>query len=108
LDTRSIDDPSHYTAESVDLSDNVAFGNTADRRVAGHLTDEVKIDGYERRPHAEPCGGRGRLASRMPRSDHQYIKRLVEHNQPQLPKISVYNIFAPDYIKIFTCGDGRP
>jgi hypothetical protein len=50
LDSRSVDNPAHYAAEGIYLPDNMTFSDTADRRIARHLTDQVKIYRHESRP----------------------------------------------------------
>jgi hypothetical protein len=43
LDSSFIDCPSHFTAESVDLFDQMALADTADSWVARHLTDMIEV-----------------------------------------------------------------
>src|SRR4029450_1748157 len=42
LDAGLIDDPSHKTAQRVDLADEMALGNSTDRWIARHLSDQVE------------------------------------------------------------------
>ena len=53
----------HQPAQRVDLADQVALAETADRRVAAHLADGRELVGDERRRHAESRGRRSGLAS---------------------------------------------
>jgi hypothetical protein len=75
----AVDDASHYAAERIDLADDVAFGDAADRRVAGHLADEVEIDRYERRFSTEARRCRSCFAARVARADNYHIELLVKH-----------------------------
>jgi hypothetical protein len=80
LDTRSIYYSAHDAAKSIDLPYDVSFCDAPDRRIAGHLPDQIEIDRDERRLGTKTRGGRGCLAPGMPRPDHDYIKTLVKHS----------------------------
>jgi hypothetical protein len=79
LDARAVDDTTYNAAKGVNLADDVAFRDTADGRVAGHLSDQVEIDGNDSGLTPKARSGRGCLASRMAGTYHDHIKRLVEH-----------------------------
>ena len=57
LDATTVGDFAHDAAEGIDLADEMAFGDAADGGVAGHLGDEIEIEGEER--GAETHAGRG-------------------------------------------------
>jgi hypothetical protein len=43
LNAGAIDHAAHNSAKRINLAYEVAFRNPADRRVAGHLTDEIQV-----------------------------------------------------------------
>jgi len=51
----------HFAAKGVELVDKVAFGESADGRIAGHAGDGVDLGRDENRIDAHPGGGKGRL-----------------------------------------------
>ncbi len=57
LDTRSIGDAAHQPVECVDLADQMALAEPADRRIARHRADGCKTMGHQRRcrTHARGC-----------------------------------------------------
>jgi phosphomannomutase len=79
LDAGAVNDAAHNAAESVYLSDNMAFSDPTDSRIARHLPDKVQIDRNKSRLDAQTRRGRGRLAPGMPRAYYNHIKSLVEH-----------------------------
>src|SRR5688572_4794403 len=79
LNPSPVDHAAHNAAEGVYLSDNMAFSDSADGRVARHLADQVQIYSYQSRLRTKARGGRGRFASRVPCPDHNHIKSLVKH-----------------------------
>ena len=79
LDSGPVDDPAHDAAKSIDLADDMAFGDAAYRRITGHLADQIEIDCDERGFTAQARRGRRRLAAGVSGTDHDHIKRLVEH-----------------------------
>lgn len=81
LDAGAVDDPAHYPAECVYLSDNVTFSDTADRRIAGHLSDQIQIDRHEGRFCPKARGGRRGLTTRVPGAYNNDVKFLVKHNK---------------------------
>ena len=60
----------HFAAEGVQLADQVALGEPADRWVAGHARQGVKPRGNKRGFDAHPGGGERRLASGVAAADH--------------------------------------
>jgi hypothetical protein len=59
----------------------MAFSDTADGRIAGHLRDQVEIHGDERRLTSEARRGGGRLAPGVPCTYHDHVESLVEHKR---------------------------
>ena len=67
LDADGVCDEAHDAAEGVDFTDEVALGDAADGGVAGHLGDEIEIEGEESRAETHAGGCRGRLRSQRGR-----------------------------------------
>jgi hypothetical protein len=47
MDAGFISDKTHYSAQGINLSHKLPFGQAAYRRVAGHLGNRLKMDGDE-------------------------------------------------------------
>ena len=77
MDPDCIGDFAHHAAERIDLAYEVPFGNTANRRIAGHLRNQVGIhcDQGGAQPHA--CAGPRGFAAGMTSANHNYFNRLV-------------------------------
>ena len=73
MDGRLVGDPSHLPAQGVDLLDELALGQTADRRVAGHQGNGIEVDVEQERFAPHPRRREGRLAARMPSPDDNDI-----------------------------------
>ena len=73
LDGGGICHQSHLSAECIDLTHDLTFGNAADGRVARHLCNFVHVHGYQTGLGSYIGTGTGRLTARMPSSDHQNI-----------------------------------
>ena len=73
LDADGIGDLTHDSAESVYLANEVPFGDAAYGGIAGHLGDQVDVEGKEGslQPHAG-CS-HGRLASGVPCAYDHYV-----------------------------------
>ena len=78
LDAAGVGDFAHDAAEGVDFADEMAFGNAAYCGVAGHLRDEVEVEGEEGRAQAHARGGRGGFAARVAGTDDEDVKVLGE------------------------------
>ena len=65
LDAAGVGDFAHDAAEGVDFADEVAFGYAADGGVAGHLGDEVEVEGEEGGAEAHARGSGGGFAARV-------------------------------------------
>ena len=57
LDSGLVDRQAHLAAERVDLADQVALADPADRGVAGHLADVVEVEREHQRARAHPRRG---------------------------------------------------
>jgi hypothetical protein len=66
LDAGGINRPAHRTAERIDLSHNLAFADSANRRVAAHLANGVAIRRQERGLRPQPRSGKRGLSSCVP------------------------------------------
>lgn len=78
LDAYRIGDLAHDAAEGVDFADEVTFGDSTDGRVAGHLRDEIDVEGEEGSFKAHAGGGHGGLASGVAGADYDYVEMFVE------------------------------
>jgi hypothetical protein len=82
LNSRSIDHSPHDPAKGIDLADDMAFRDSTHRGVTRHLTYQIEIYCDECCVGPEARRRRSRFAARVPRSDYQHIKCLVEHKPP--------------------------
>ena len=73
LDAGLVGDPAHQAVERVDLADQMALAEPADRRIARHLADGRRLVGDERRARAHARGGRRRLAAGVAAADNDDI-----------------------------------
>lgn len=78
LDTDGISDFAHDSAESINFADQMAFGDSANSGVAGHLRDEIDIQGVEGGLEAHAGCGHGRLASGVAGADDYYVEMFVK------------------------------
>jgi hypothetical protein len=74
LDAAGIGDLAHDAAEGVDLADQMSLGDAADGGIAGHLRDQVEVQGEERRAQAHPRGSGSGFAASMAGTDYQYVE----------------------------------
>ena len=74
LDAGGIGDAAHQTVQRIDLADQMALAESADRGIAGHGADGRKTMGHQggARAHARGCG-RG-LAAGVAASDHDDVE----------------------------------
>src|SRR5262249_21080638 len=77
LDSDSIGHFAHHAAERIDLPNEMTFGDAADRRVAGHLRNQVRIHRDHRGAQTHACAGACRLAAGVPAADNDYVQRLI-------------------------------
>ena len=80
LDADGVGDFAHDAAEGVDFAHQVAFGDSADGGVAGHLRDEVEVEREECGAQAHARGGRGGFAAGMTRADDDYVELFGERH----------------------------
>ena len=73
VDGGLVGDPAHLTAQGVDLLDELALGEAADRGVAGHQRNRVQVDVEQQRLAAHPRRRERRLAARVPSPDHNDV-----------------------------------
>ena len=73
LDADSVGNFAHDAAERVNFADQMPLGNSADRRVAAHLRDQVQVHGDERGLQAHARGSHGSLAACMTGAHHYDI-----------------------------------
>ena len=74
LDAAGIADPAHQPVHGIDLADQMALAETADRGVAGHRADGREPVGDERGPGAQTRGRGGGLAAGVAAADHDHIE----------------------------------
>ena len=73
LNANRVGDLAHDAAESVHFPHEMAFGDAADGRVAGHLRDQVEVQGEKRRAQSHARRGHGGFATRMAGADNDYV-----------------------------------
>ena len=91
LNAGAINDAAHDAAERVNLAHEMAFRNSANRRIARHLTDQIEIQRNQTGFRAESRRGRRRLAARVAGADHNYIKYFIKRHD-YFPIQNVANI----------------
>jgi hypothetical protein len=71
----------HLSTQSVDFPSQVALGKASNRRIAGHLTDGIQIDGQKEGLAAHSRGRQCRFDPGMAGSDYNDIipLRIDEH-----------------------------
>jgi hypothetical protein len=78
LDAAGVGDFAHDAAQRIDFADEVAFGYAADSGVAGHLGDEVEVEGEEGGAEAHARGGGGGFAACVAGADDEDVEGLGE------------------------------
>src|SRR5512141_3230204 len=76
LDPGSVDVPPHLSAQRVDLPHEVPLRQPADRRVARHEADGVRVDRQEEGGASHSRRGERRLAAGVPASDDDDVVRF--------------------------------
>ncbi len=69
LDADRVGDLPHHAAQRVDLAHQVTLRDPADRRIAGHLGDQIRVHRDHRRPHPEAGAGARGFAAGVPSTD---------------------------------------
>jgi hypothetical protein len=84
LDAHVIGNLTLDATKSVHFPDQMSLGDAAHSRIAGHLSDEVEIQGVESRAQAHTrCGHRG-FATSVSGANHDYIVLFRKTRQPAL------------------------
>ena len=78
LDADGIGDFAHDAAEGVDFADEVAFGNASDGGVAGHLRDQIDVEGVEGGLKSHASAGYGGLAAGVSGADDDDVEIFGE------------------------------
>ena len=81
LDADGIGDFGHDAAESVDLADDVSLGDASDGGVAGHLGDEVGVEGEQRSAESHAGGGHGSFTASVSGSDYGNVEMFGEGHE---------------------------
>ena len=76
LNTAAVDGLCHDTIEGVDLANQVATAEPADRRVAGHRADRGNFLGEQEGARTHPGTRGSSLGASMAAADHDHIKTL--------------------------------
>ncbi len=74
LDAAPVRDAAHEPVERIDLADQVALSEPADRRIAGHGTDGREAMGDQRGRRAHSRSGSRRFASGVPATDDDDVE----------------------------------
>ena len=74
LDAAAVGDPAHQAVQRVDLADQMALAEAADRRIAGHRADGRKPMGHQRGPRAHARGRSRGLAAGMAAADDDDVE----------------------------------
>ena len=78
LDSDGVGHFAHHAAQRVDLPDEVTLGDSADRRIARHLRDQIGIHRDHRGAQSEARAGPARFAAGMPSAnDHNVVYHRV-------------------------------
>ena len=87
LDADRIRDLAHDAAQRVHLAHQVALGNAAHGGIAGHLGDQVQIQGEERGPQAHAGSRDSRLATGVTRAHDHHIVLFRKAHSRLLPDL---------------------
>jgi hypothetical protein len=80
-----VGEPAHDSVKRVDLADEVAFAEAADRRIARHGADRGEVLGDQRRTCAHSRGGGRGLAAGVTSANHDHVKSSVFHVKHLFP-----------------------
>jgi hypothetical protein len=81
LNAGTINDATHDAAEGIDFAHEVAFADTADRRVTRHLADEVEIERHERRFRTKAGRSGCGFAAGMTAANHHDIEDFIKSHE---------------------------
>src|SRR5437773_2049616 len=79
LDHCQVCRPSHYSAEGVNLADDATFGDSTDRRIAGHLADRLERASDNRDGCTSACSRDGRFRAGVAGTHDDYIELGFNH-----------------------------
>jgi hypothetical protein len=89
LNSRRICRLRHYTTQGINFPDQMALANTANGRVATHLTDGFYAMGQQQRRRATTGRRQGSLGSGVSTTDHNDIEcSLLFHNDSYFKDVS--------------------
>ena len=89
LNQRIIGGETHFSAERIELTNEMSLARSADRGVAGHHADAVKIQRQQQGIQPHTRSGERRLYAGVACADHDNVKRLVLHKFLLWPNSSV-------------------
>ena len=81
LDADGVGDFAHDAAEGINFANQVALGDASDGGVAGHLRDEIDVEGVEGGPESHAGAGNGGFASGVPGADDDYVEMFGEGHE---------------------------
>jgi hypothetical protein len=74
LNTGAIGRPAHHTAERIDFLDQMSLADTADGRIATHLSQRLDVMRQQQRARTETRGRQRRFGAGMAAADDDHIK----------------------------------
>ena len=80
LDAAAIGRPRHHAVERIDLADEMALAEPADRRIAGHHADGLGLMRHQRRARAEPRRSGGGLDAGMAAADDDDVIAVCDRS----------------------------
>ena len=94
LDANRVGDLPHDAAESINLADEMSFGDPSNGRIAGHLGDQVEVEGVEGGLQAQARRGHGGLASGVAGAHYHDVELFSElHRRKGEPKVNFFGRF---------------
>jgi hypothetical protein len=73
LNARCVCNTSHLTAQRIDLSNHVAFADTAHCWIAAHGRDTINVHGDQQGLSTQSCRSESRLTAGMAAAYHDYV-----------------------------------
>ena len=77
MNTGLVGNPAHQAVQSIDLTNQMAFAQSTNRRIAGHHADGFDLLRDERRARAHPRAGGSRFTAGVSTADDDHVKRSV-------------------------------
>ncbi len=78
LDADGVGDFAHDAAQGINFANQMSLGDSADGGVAGHLGDEIDVEGIEGGFQAHAGGGHGGLAAGVSGANDYYVELFSE------------------------------